>query len=222
MYRSKDLTEETEEIILKRQRIQVESSRVRLKEAETRPGCDPEGGAAAAGAGPARETRPPGALDLEKARDVPAPDPEPEAAGPRQAEVRPGPRRREARDLSQDRDPMTVKAPADGLVYYGRRPRASGRHGGGHGLEAAEGGAIMADEVFITVVSPPAVAGPGDGGREGLASARRPRGAQGPGRPAGRPEPVAPARLTRVGSGPSRAPASSRSWWRSSSDRPPR
>ena len=36
MYRSKDLTEETEEIILRRTRFQVESGEVRLKEAELR------------------------------------------------------------------------------------------------------------------------------------------------------------------------------------------
>ena len=36
MYRSKDLTEETEEIILRRTRFQVESSEVQLKEAELR------------------------------------------------------------------------------------------------------------------------------------------------------------------------------------------
>ena len=55
-------------------------------------------------------------------------------------------------DLRRDRDALTVHAPADGLVYYGRCDR-------GHWSAAImaaklrKGGVIAPDEVFITVVA---------------------------------------------------------------------
>ena len=119
MYRSKDLTEETEEIILRRTRFQVESSEVRLKEAELR-----------------RDTT----LKVELPR---------QEIKVRESAAREGLEHQKAlatlpltlsqkrlglaklkhdhtraveklADLRQDRDAMTVHAPADGIVYYGR------------------------------------------------------------------------------------------------------
>ena len=96
MYRSKDLTEETEEIILRRTRFQVESGEVRLKEAELRRDATLEGRAAAPGDQGQGGRGSPVARAPEGTRQ-PAPDPEPEAAGPGQAQARPRPGRREAR-----------------------------------------------------------------------------------------------------------------------------
>ena len=49
---------------------------------------------------------------------------------------------------------MTVHAPADGLVYYGRNERGTWPGAAAMSSKLRKGGAIMADEVFITVVAP--------------------------------------------------------------------
>jgi multidrug efflux pump subunit AcrA (membrane-fusion protein) len=153
MYRSKDLTEETEEIILRRTRFQVESGEVRLKEAEiqrdttlkvelprqeirvreaaTRQGLDYQKAVATLPLTLSQKR-----LGLAKLRH------EHDRAGEKLAELR------------RDRDTMTVHAPADGLVYYGRI-----EHGAWPGTSTVasklrKGGVIMAEEVFITVVAP--------------------------------------------------------------------
>lgn len=153
MYRSKDLTEETEEIILRRTRFQVESSEFRLKEAELRRD------AALKVELPRQEIRvrenaARQALEIQKARAT-----LPLALSQKQtalAKLQHEHARATEKlaDLHRDRDAMTVHAPADGLVYYGR-------HEGGNWPQAAsvasklrKGGSIMAEEVFITIVAP--------------------------------------------------------------------
>jgi len=123
MYRSKDLTEE---IILRRTRFKVESGEVRLKEAElhrdatlkvelprqeikvreaaTREGLEYQESLA---------TLP---LNLSQKRLGLA---KPKHDHTRAAE--------KLADLRRDRDAMTVHAPADGIVYYGRNDQGTGR-----------------------------------------------------------------------------------------------
>jgi multidrug resistance efflux pump len=153
MYRSKDLTEETEEIILRRNRFQVESSENRLKEAELQRDAtlkvDLPRREIRAREGAARQ-----ALELQKARaalPLTLNQKKLSLAKLEHDHVR---ALEKLADLRQDREAMSVHAPADGLVYYGR-------HDGGNWPQAAamasklrKGGNVMADEVFITVVSP--------------------------------------------------------------------
>jgi multidrug resistance efflux pump len=153
MYRSKDLTEETEEIILRRTRFQVESGEFRLKAAELRRDAtlkveQPRQEIRV------RENAARQALELQKARaTLPLALSQKKLALAKLQHEQARAREKLA-DLRQDRDAMTVHAPADGLVYYGR-------HDGGHWPQAAsmasklrKGGTILADEVFLTVVAP--------------------------------------------------------------------
>ena len=153
MYRSKDLTEETEEIILRRTRFQVEAGEVRLKEAELRrdatlkvdlPRQEIK----------VREAATREGLEYQKALATLPLNLSQKRLG--LAKLRHDQTRavEKLADLRRDRDAMTVHAPADGIVYYGRND-----HGTWPGATAAssklrKGGVIMADEVFITVVAP--------------------------------------------------------------------
>jgi multidrug resistance efflux pump len=152
MYR-KDLTEETEEIILKRQRNQVETAKFMLKMSENRrdqslkvdlPRREQDMKDSAAKANiaweKARTTNPLAVgqkrLALEKAKYERA----------RGAE--------KLANLKQDRDLFTIKAPADGIVYYGRCVQGQWPAASGLVSRLQKGGSIQADEVFMTIVRP--------------------------------------------------------------------
>jgi multidrug efflux pump subunit AcrA (membrane-fusion protein) len=152
MYR-KDLTEETEEIILKRQRNQVESAKFMLKQAENRrdqtlkvdlPRREQDMKDAAVKAGIAdekvRSTTPLAVnqkrLALEKAKYERA----------RGAE--------KLANLKKDRELFVVKSPADGIVYYGRSVQGQWPAAAGLVTRLQKGGSIQSDEVFMTIVKP--------------------------------------------------------------------
>ena len=153
MYRSKDLTEETEEIILRRTRFQVESSEFRLKEAELRrdatlkvelPRQQIRGGEAAV-----RQ-----ALDLQKARATLPLALNQKRLGLAKLKHDQSRATEKLADLRGDRDAMTVHAPADGLVYYGRDEHGNWPGAASMSSKLRKGGVITADEVLITVVAP--------------------------------------------------------------------
>ena len=56
-------------------------------------------------------------------------------------------------ELRSDREAMTVHAPADGLVYYGRPERGQWSSAGAAAQKLHKGGVVPPDEVFITVVA---------------------------------------------------------------------
>jgi HlyD family secretion protein len=196
MYRSKDLTEETEEIILRRTRFQVEQNEFFRKEAELRrdqtlkidlPRQEER----------LRETSVKQAIDLEKARSV-----LPMAVNQKRlalAKLKHDNTRlfEKLADLRQDRSSFIVHAPADGLVYYGRCER-------GHWSAASvaarlhSGGAILPDEVFMTVVSPQALLIRATVDEKDLANLTGPQDLTGLVIPASDPDRRLPARLTGV------------------------
>ena len=57
-------------------------------------------------------------------------------------------------DLKADREAMIVRAPADGIVYYGRCVRGEWPTAGQMDAALQLGGRISADQVFMTVVQP--------------------------------------------------------------------
>ena len=152
MYRSKDLTEETEEIILRRTRFQVESSEFRLKEAELRRDATlkvelPRQQIRVAEAA-VRQT-----LDLQKARAT-----LPLALNQKRltlAKLKHDQSRAAEKlaDLHRDREEMIVHAPADGLVYYGRNEHGNWPGAASLTSKLRKGGVVTADEVLITVVA---------------------------------------------------------------------
>ncbi len=152
MYRSKDLTEETEEIILRRQRFQVESSEFALKDAELRrdqtlkidlPRQEER----------VREMTVKHSIDLEKARATLPLNVNQKrlAVAKLRHDLAKGAER--LADLRHDRDAMTVHAPADGLVYYGRCDRGQWPSAAAVAAKLHKGGNIMPDEVFMTIVA---------------------------------------------------------------------
>ncbi len=148
MYRSKDLTEETEEIILKRQRFAVEQAEHFFKlsknrhdqtlnvdlprrEREMRDGLE----RAEINYNKTKNTLPMSLeqkkLSLEKAKYDRA-------------------RSKERFDnLKKDRQLFTVKAPADGIVYWGRCVQGSWS---GSPTKLQKGGSVLGDEVFMTII----------------------------------------------------------------------
>ncbi len=147
MYRSKDLTEETEEIILKRQRNYVEQAEFYLKMAETdrdevlkyllprREQMLVENGVKLA-------------LALERIRAT-----APLALSQKRLALdKMKYERDKATDrlgkLKRDRDALTVKAPADGVVYHGKCVRGQWQAG----MPLARGAMLQQDQVLLTVV----------------------------------------------------------------------
>ena len=57
-------------------------------------------------------------------------------------------------DLRRDREAMTVHAPVDGIVYYGRNDHGTWPGAAAMSSKLRKGGVVMADEVFLSVVPP--------------------------------------------------------------------
>jgi multidrug resistance efflux pump len=153
MYRSKDLTEETEEIILKRQRHQVESSEFMLKNALLRrdqvlkvdlPRQEVS----------MRDNAVKQALNLEKSRQtLPLSISQKRLALAKQkAECDRS--EEKLKNMLADREALTVRAPADGVVYYGKFGKGQWSATASSVEKLHEGGSLSADEVFLTVVAP--------------------------------------------------------------------
>jgi multidrug efflux pump subunit AcrA (membrane-fusion protein) len=150
MYRNKDLTEETEEIILKRQRHQVESAEFGLRTATTKrdqtlkvdlPRQEQSDRDAAAKQG----------LSLEKAKSsLPLTLSQKRLAAAKLRYEHDKGNERLA-NLKKDREGMTVRSPADGVLYHGKCV-----HGAWNSATVTpklqRSGTLTADEVFMTVV----------------------------------------------------------------------
>jgi multidrug efflux pump subunit AcrA (membrane-fusion protein) len=152
MYRSKDLTEETEEIILRRQRFQVDSREHYLKEAELQrdkklkvelPRQEEH----------VRENSIKQAIDLEKARSLAPLNLKQKRLIAAKLKHDYAKSVAKLADLRQDREAMVVHSPGDGLVYFGRCDRGQWPAVGATAQKLHKGGVIAPDEVFITVVS---------------------------------------------------------------------
>jgi multidrug efflux pump subunit AcrA (membrane-fusion protein) len=153
MYRSKDLTEETEEIILKRQRHQVESAEFMLKTMTLRRDqllkVDLPRQEQTLRTSAVKQT-----LNLEKARES-----LPLAVSQKRlalAKQRADYARAEEKlkDMLADRAAFTVKSPADGVVYYGKFGKGQWSATALSVEKLHAGGSLSGDEVFLTVVSP--------------------------------------------------------------------
>jgi multidrug efflux pump subunit AcrA (membrane-fusion protein) len=151
MYKANDLTEETEQIILRRQRHTVEQAEFWLRLAEidrdyvfkvTLPRREKG----------LREGLVKQDLQLEKARNTLAP----QAAQKREALAKMRHDREKNRDrlakLRVEREAMTVRAPVDGIVYHGKFHKGQWTLSGAQGGKLAVDGTVIPGEVFLTVV----------------------------------------------------------------------
>lgn len=153
MYKADDLTEETEEIVLKRQRFEVERAQFSLenaristerdlttqlpRDAETQRNSKRDQDIALAYA---EQTLPrtlaKRQLDFEKAK-----------RDQRKSEKR-------FNDLKADLEAMNVNAPIDGVVYYGACQNGRWTTAPAVLPKLVPGGKLMPNEIFITVVNP--------------------------------------------------------------------
>ena len=152
MYKEDDLTEETEEIILTRQKRAVEFAENFLLQAEDQhrqmitialPRREEDQQLAAEKAklelDRARETLP---LKLESARQALS-----------KARFAHEDATRKLTELRQDREAMTLRAPADGVVYLGRCERGRWVDGGNVANAMRPGGGLRPGAVFMTIVA---------------------------------------------------------------------
>ena len=152
MYRDKDLTEETEEMILQRTRFEVESAELNLKRAavgtETELQFDIPRKEATL-----REAAEKATLAAEKARGTSGLALEQKRLTLAKSERDRAEALRKMRDLRQDRAGMPLKAPRAGILYMGRL------HDGAWNTaavaaKAAVGQAVQAGDMVFTVVDP--------------------------------------------------------------------
>ena len=156
MYKDKDLTEETEEMILQRTRFEVESGEFNLRRA----GVDTD--SALTLEVPRKEAALQDAaakakLLLEKARATSAIALEQKRLALKKAERDRVEALRKMRDLQQDRAGISLKAPRSGIVYYGKQ------HDGAWttaavAAKAAVGQGVPVGDLVFTVVDPERVA----------------------------------------------------------------
>jgi HlyD family secretion protein len=153
MYRDKDLTEETEEIILKRQRHFVESAEHYLKSAKIRrdetikiqlPRREQT----------MRDHAEKEALALEKAKNTLKPALTQKRLALEKLLYQHDKSGDRLRNLEKDRESFTVRAPADGIVYYGKCLRGQWSTTSMAEKSLRPGGSLSSGEVFMTVVSP--------------------------------------------------------------------
>src|SRR5262249_16575295 len=153
MYRSKDLTEETEEIILKRQRDAVERAAFFVEGEEMEYDYFQKFGLARIDErmheGNSRE-----AVAWEKAKSLMPLNQRQKHLTLAKLKYERDKTAEKVFKLQKDRESLTVKAPIDGMVYYGKCVK--GQFSGASGLASRlqKGQQVMPEEVLMTVVQP--------------------------------------------------------------------
>lgn len=153
MYRADDLTEETEEIIIKRQRFAVESAAFYLE--NSRRSAERE---LTIGLAREHETLSAKKRDEDLALAL-ANETLPRALVKKQQDVAKMRRDQEKaarrlEDLKQDRELLNVRAPGNGIVYYGACDLGRWTTGPVVGKRLVPAGKLAANEVFMTIVDP--------------------------------------------------------------------
>lgn len=153
MYKSDDLTEETEEIILKRQRDAVQRAKFYLEQAEV-------GHEETLKINLPRRDK--SIRDMTKRQDITSNTVTatlPLTVGQQrlEAEKRKIEHDRNAKRLKEllaDREKMTVRSPIDGIVYYGKYVRGDWSGGTSVADAMRSGGKVSPDDTLMTVVRP--------------------------------------------------------------------
>lgn len=150
MYRTKDLTEETEEIILKRQRFQVEQAEHFLKLSKNRrdqalnvelPRRERE----------MRDGQERAEIVYTRAMNTIPLSLEQKKLAVEKAKYERGRAKEKYENLRKDRALFTVTAPTDGVVYWGKCVMGSWTSSPS---KLQKGGSVSGDEVFMTIVRP--------------------------------------------------------------------
>jgi len=153
MYDADDLTEETEEIVLKRQKFAVEMSQYYLDSTKLSTTRDLE-----VLIPRENETLKNNRRDQELALALAEQNLPRNLAKKRldYDKLKRDQKKSEKRlaDLKTDLESMTVKAPAEGMVYYGACENGKWTSGGSIAKKLIPGGKLLANEVFMTIIDP--------------------------------------------------------------------
>ena len=153
MYKADDLTEETEEIILKRQRFAVEASQYSLESSRLAADRDLKTGVPREHEALRAQKR-----DQELALAL-AEETLPKALTKKQLEFDKLQREqkkaeKKLADLKKDLKSLVVRAPMDGIVYYGACDNGRWSTGGAVSKKLVPTGKLSPNEVFMTIVNP--------------------------------------------------------------------
>lgn len=154
MYKDKDLTEETEQMILRRYRNNVERAEFMAKRSKVTSDQSLKVDI------PRREITARDAVTKAEVALAKAQNIQPLALSQKKLALEKlryeeGKSKKRLAELEQDREAMTVKAPAEGLAYHGRYVRGSWMVPMGmQGPKLLGGGDVLSGEVFLTVVAP--------------------------------------------------------------------
>jgi multidrug resistance efflux pump len=151
MYRSKDLTEETEQIILRRERNRVDAARFRLETTEVRSARALEVELLRQEQ-TLKENAEKQALTLEKLRSSQPVTLNQKALALDKAKYDRDRATDRLAKLRHDRALMTVTAPADGTVYNGKCSRGQWSTAAAVAGKLQRGGTLTPDEVILTIV----------------------------------------------------------------------
>lgn len=201
MYEADELTEETEEIVLKRQRNRVEAARFNLEKRrhqsdETLRVTIPRRDAAL------REAAKRAALAWERAREELPRNVKKQRAELERMKVERDRSREKLARLRADRKALTVRAPIDGIVYYGAATRGEWGDAAQAAAKLRPGASVIAGSVLMTIVKPRPLHA-----RAGIPEAELHRvrpGVKGTAKPAGFPALRIPAFVRRVDPIPSK------------------
>ena len=156
MYKDKDLTEETETMILKRYRQSVEQAEFSLKQSRNRTRQSKEVELPRREQA-AKDAAVKAAIALTKAKETQPLAFRQKALGLEKMKYEQARAKDRLADLEADLAAMTVKAPAAGLAYHGKYSRGQWMPPGGPAGLAA-GGMVQPGDIFLTVVDPGKVA----------------------------------------------------------------
>jgi HlyD family secretion protein len=153
MYKADDLTEETEEIVLRRQRDQVERARFAVETARVQRDRVLEVDL------PRQEETLKAAARRQMLLWEKAQHGIPTAVNQKRLELEKMKAERARAEerlakLRQDRKAMTVLSPAAGVVYYGACDRGRWRTAGAMAAKLRQGGSLQEHEVFMTIADP--------------------------------------------------------------------
>lgn len=199
MYQADDVTEETEAIVLKRQRDQVEAARLSLASAQLRhdqtlkfnlPRADDR----------LRDVTARNLLECERNRIMLPVLLQKQRLEVERLRVQRSRSAERLKKLQADREGMTIKAPLDGVVYYGKCTRGKFADAQTVAEMLRPQGNVLPNQVFLTLVQPPSLAIRASVPEEQLHRVRV--GVSGVAVPTGFPTAKLPAVLTRLGEVP--------------------
>jgi len=156
MYKADDLVEETEEIVLKRSRFQVEGANQRFKQFKAQREWQLTYGLPRQETG-LKNTATQSQLGLQRARVTLPQTIVEQELNLAKLQYEDGKKKLRLAELKRDRERLTIPSPADGIVYYGRATRGAWPSADKAGEPLAAGAKVAPHQVLMSIVDPKTV-----------------------------------------------------------------